>query len=120
MDVSSQYFPSNKSSLLYYFESSGRIFPLSEPKAIGSRSSHVYYFLKRYRHHDKTTIKELAQLGDFLIRYVSHDKITLDNAVGLSRDQSYPQIVSSPTIQIFVDQTIMEIQNRIAHPYKKT
>jgi 20S proteasome alpha/beta subunit len=95
MGVSSQYFASKKSSL-YYFEADGRIFPLSEPKAIGSGSSHISYYLKRYWEHDKTTMKDFAQLGDFLIRYVSHDKITLDNAVGLSHDKPYPQIVFIP------------------------
>ena len=35
-------------------------------------------------------------MGDFLIRYVSDDQITLDNAVGLSRDKPYPQIVFIP------------------------
>jgi len=57
-------------------------------------------------------------LGDFLIRYVSDDQITLDNAVGLSRDKPYPQIVFIRTIQIFVDQ-IMESQNGIVRRHDK-
>jgi 20S proteasome alpha/beta subunit len=95
MGVSGKYFASGKSSL-YFFEIDGRCFPLNQPKAIGSGSSHVFYFLKRYWDATKTTMKEFAQLGDFLIRYVSDDQITLDNAVGLSRDKPYPQIVFIP------------------------
>jgi hypothetical protein len=46
-------------------------------------------------------MQEFAQLGDFLIRYVSDDQITLDNAVGLSRDKPYPQIIFIPDDQNF-------------------
>ena len=94
MGVSSKYSENNK-SLLYYFEPDGRIFPQSEPKAIGSGSTYAYYFLKRYWQDNKTTMKQFAQLGDFY-RYVSHDERVLDNAVGLSNQNDqyqYPQIV---------------------------
>jgi 20S proteasome alpha/beta subunit len=98
MGVSSKYSESNK-SLLYYFESDGRIFPLSEPKAIGSGSTYAYYFLKCYWQDNKTTMKQFAQLGDFIIRHVSHDERVLDNAVGLynqDHQYQYPQIVYIP------------------------
>ncbi|HYA84408.1 MAG TPA: hypothetical protein VEH06_13315 [Candidatus Bathyarchaeia archaeon] len=77
MGASSKYFASQKSSL-YLYETDGRCFPQNEtlPVAIGSGSSHILYFLKRYWNPNKTTMNEFAQLGDFLIRYVSDDKIT--------------------------------------------
>jgi 20S proteasome alpha/beta subunit len=98
MGVSSKHSKSNK-SLLYYFESDGRIFPQSEPKAIGTGSTYAYYFLKRYWQDNKTTMKQFTQLGDFIIRYVSHDERVLDNAVGLSNQNDqyqFPQIVYIP------------------------
>jgi 20S proteasome alpha/beta subunit len=116
MGVSSQYFPDRK-SLLYHFYADGRFFSLSKPIAIGSGSSHVYYFLERYWDYDKTTMQDFAQLSDFLIRYVSHDKITLDNAVGLSPEQHIHKLVLYPTIQIFVNHIITETQNWIAHQH---
>jgi 20S proteasome alpha/beta subunit len=95
MGVSSQFFADKKSSL-YYFEADGRFFPLAEPKSIGSGSAYVLYFLKRYWKPDKTTMKEFAQLGDFVIRHVSHEVYKLDNAVGLSPEYPYPQIFFIP------------------------
>jgi 20S proteasome alpha/beta subunit len=98
MGVASCFFPNHISSL-YYFESDGRCFPLMEPKAIGSGSVYADYFLKRYWQDNKTTMKQFAQLGDFIIRYVSHDELVLDNAVGLDNQNDkyqYPQIVYIP------------------------
>ena len=96
--VASCYFP-NYISSLYYFEADGRCFPLTEPNAIGSGSVYADYFLKRYCQDNKTTTKQFAQLGDFIIRYVSHDERVLDNAVGLNNQDyqyQFPQIVYTP------------------------
>jgi hypothetical protein len=86
-------------SSLFLFEPDGRCTSITEPKAIGSGSTYTYYFLKRYWEDNKTTMKQFAQLGDFIIRYVSHDERVLDNAVGLSNKNDkyqYPQIVYIP------------------------
>jgi 20S proteasome alpha/beta subunit len=98
MGVASKYSTVSRSSL-YYFESDGRFFLKSEPKAIGSGSPYAYYFLKRYWHENQTTMEQFAQLSDFIIRYVSDPNLRLDDAVGLSnQDNQYqhPQIVYIP------------------------
>jgi 20S proteasome alpha/beta subunit len=97
MGVSSKYF-TNKKSSLYLYESDGRCFPQNEtlPIAIGSGSPHVLYFLKRYWNPKKTTMKDFAQLADFLIRYVNNTRIALVESVGLNPDKPYPQIVFIP------------------------
>ncbi len=62
MGVSGKYFVNKKSSL-YFYETDGRCFPQNETKAIGSGSSHVFYFLKRYWNPNKTTMKEICTIG---------------------------------------------------------
>lgn len=102
MGASSKYFTSKKSSL-YLYESDGRCFPQNEtlPIAIGSGSPHVLYFLKRYWNPKKTTMKDFAQLADFLIRYVNNTRIRLVESVGLNPDKPYPQIVFIPDKSAF-------------------
>lgn len=83
-------------STLYYFDYDGSCMPVNEPVAIGHGAPYATYFLKLYWSPRQTTMKEFAQLCDFIIRFVSHDKINLDDSVGLDKKDPFPQIIYIP------------------------
>jgi 20S proteasome alpha/beta subunit len=94
MGVSGQHLDGK--SILYYFDADGSCMPVIEPVAIGHGSPYATYFLKLYWDSKQTTMKQFAQLGDFIIRFVGDDKIRLDDSVGLDKKDPYPQIIYIP------------------------
>ncbi|HEY7078561.1 MAG TPA: hypothetical protein VH500_02600 [Nitrososphaeraceae archaeon] len=97
MTVSSIHTDGQASLLL--FEPDGRCTPLTKPTAIGTGTPYASYFLERYWEHNNTTMKQFAQLSDFIIRYVGSDERPLDNSVGLKIQHNiyqYPQIFYIP------------------------
>lgn len=94
LGMSGTKFP-HKESVLRYFYRDGRHEPVKQYKAVGSGSPHATYFLKRY-YREGMTMKEFAQLSDFIIRYISHEEYPLDMSVGLDPKCSYPQIIYIP------------------------
>ena len=94
--VSSMFF-NDKKSVLYYFDVKGGYISENRYKAVGDGEPYASYYLKRY-HNKDMTMKEFAQIGDYVIRYIDNEKYRLHHSVGLDPDHPYPQIKYIPDI----------------------
>ena len=92
--LSSRFFPNGKSAL-YHFDIDGGYLPIDCYKTTGDGQVFALYYLKRYYRPDMT-MREFAQLADFVIRYIDNERYGLTDSVGLDPNNSYPQIVYVP------------------------
>lgn len=77
----------DRRSQLTYFYQDGAMEPVIDYKVIGTGAPYGSIFLKQNWHQDMT-MKEVAELGYFIIKYV--EKYSLDLSVGVNKDK--PQV----------------------------
>lgn len=85
----------DKKSILYYFYQDGGYIPVETYIAVGTGEFFASYYLKRYWQKN-ITMREFAQLGDFIIRLVGNEKYNLAIDVGLDPGYPFPQIIYIP------------------------